>query len=145
MVVLDPLGGSHDGLPEMLTVAQAAHELQLGRTLMYRLTARYLAGEPDGVPAVRLGGCVRVPRAALIEFVRTGACPSHRPLAADIAAIVDEMVGPPPAQPSDPSTEGPAVVGPLQLSASSGVPARVRASSSLGAPPPVQLSLLAES
>jgi hypothetical protein len=56
----DP-GRSLDGLPEMLTVCEAAAVLRIGRTLAYQLASRYLAGEAGGIPVVRIGGCLRVP------------------------------------------------------------------------------------
>ena len=60
---------STDATPEMLTVPEAARVLRIGRTLAYQLTSRFLDGEPDGLPVVRLGNCLRVPRWALDELM----------------------------------------------------------------------------
>lgn len=54
---------------EMLTVTEAARLLGIGRTLAYRLTTRFLDGEPGGLPVVRLGSCLRVPRWAVDELI----------------------------------------------------------------------------
>lgn len=52
--------------PEVLTVEEAAAALRIGRRLAYELAARYLAtGGTEGLPVVRLGRCLRVPRAKL--------------------------------------------------------------------------------
>src|SRR6266540_3325255 len=62
----------------MLTVVEAARELNIGRTLAYQLTARYLAGRPGGIPAVRLGGCGRCRNEA--AFARlAGSAPIEAP------------------------------------------------------------------
>jgi hypothetical protein len=60
---------STNAAPEMLTVPEAARVLRIGRTLAYQLTSRFLDGEPDGLPVVRLGNCLRVPRWALDELM----------------------------------------------------------------------------
>lgn len=53
-------------LPDVLTVEEAAAALRIGRRLAYELAARYLAtGGAEGLPVVRLGRCLRVPRAKL--------------------------------------------------------------------------------
>jgi hypothetical protein len=60
---------SLDELPEFLTVMQAADVLGLGRTLAYREARRYLAsGGRDGLPVVRFGRLLRVPKAALVRL-----------------------------------------------------------------------------
>lgn len=48
----------------MLTVPEAARLLRIGRTLAYRLATEFLDGG-EGLPVVRLGGVLRVPREAL--------------------------------------------------------------------------------
>lgn len=54
------------GLPDVLTVEEAAAALRIGRRLAYELAGRYLAtGRAEGLPVVRLGRCLRVPRAKL--------------------------------------------------------------------------------
>ena len=71
-----------EGLPVMLTVPAAAGVLGIGRTLAYQLAERFTSGDPTGLPVVRLGGCLRVPRWALIEYI------SHGRVDTDIAHIV---------------------------------------------------------
>ena len=56
----------------MLTVSEAARELRIGRTLAYQLVAVFEAGDPAGLPVVRLGNCLCVPRWALDELIRYG-------------------------------------------------------------------------
>jgi hypothetical protein len=56
-----------------LTVSEAAGELRIGRTLAYDLARRYVASNGAcGLPVVRLGTCLRVPRWALLELARHG-------------------------------------------------------------------------
>ncbi len=81
--------GGSEGLPMMLTVAEAARQLRIGRTLAYQLIGDFEAGRPGGIPAVRLGGCLRVPRWALDEFVRHGCVISD--IDARVAASIDEL------------------------------------------------------
>ena len=50
----------------MLTVEQAAALLGIGRRLAYELAARFeQSGGAEGLPVIRLGRCLRVPRARL--------------------------------------------------------------------------------
>jgi hypothetical protein len=57
----------------MLTVEEAPKVLRIGRSLAYQLTGEYLAsGGVSGVPVIRIGGCLRVPRGALLELALTG-------------------------------------------------------------------------
>ena len=57
----------------LLTVAEAAELLRIGRSLAYQLAGEYIAsGGVSGLPVVRLGGCLRVPRWALLELALTG-------------------------------------------------------------------------
>jgi hypothetical protein len=59
---------------ELLTVSEAARELRIGRTLAYDLAHRYVASHGAcGLPVVRLGACLRVPRWALLELAPTDA------------------------------------------------------------------------
>lgn len=61
------------GLPSLLTIAEAARVLRIGRSLAYQLAHRYEAtGGLDGLPVVRFGSCLRVPRWALVELMTTG-------------------------------------------------------------------------
>ncbi|MGB8860461.1 MAG: helix-turn-helix domain-containing protein [Ilumatobacteraceae bacterium] len=83
-----------DGLPAMLTVDEAARVLRIGRTLAYRLAADFVAGDVHGLPVVRLGGCLRVPRWALIEFIHHGRVVSDLNAAVTLAidSLIDEPV-----------------------------------------------------
>jgi hypothetical protein len=62
-----------DGHPLLYTVEEAAGALRIGRTLAYAMARRYeTSGGADGLPVVRLGKCLRVPRWALMELARNG-------------------------------------------------------------------------
>ena len=62
-----------DERPVLLTVEEAARFLTIGRSLAYRLAHEYLmSGGTVGLPVIQLGGCLRVPRWALIELATTG-------------------------------------------------------------------------
>jgi hypothetical protein len=65
---------THERDLALLTVTEAARELRIGRSLAYQLARRYLeSGERDGLPVIKLGAaCLRVPRWALDELMRTG-------------------------------------------------------------------------
>ena len=57
----------------LLTVEEAAQVLRIGRSLAYKLARRYEAsGGTEGLPAIRFGTCLRVPRCALMELVHNG-------------------------------------------------------------------------
>ena len=57
----------------LLTVEEAAGVLRIGRSLAYQLAAEYLAtGGTVGMPVIRVGGCLRVPRWALLELALAG-------------------------------------------------------------------------
>lgn len=59
--------------PILHTVEEAAGLLRIGRTLAYSLARRYEdSGGRDGLPVVRLGSCLRVPRSALMELANRG-------------------------------------------------------------------------
>lgn len=51
-------------MPEFLTVEEAAGVLRIGRTMAYEL-ARSYRDNGEGLPVVRIGRLLRVPRAAL--------------------------------------------------------------------------------
>ena len=57
----------------LLTIDEAARVLRIGRSLAYELARQYDAtGGVSGLPVIRLGGCLRVPRWALLELALTG-------------------------------------------------------------------------
>lgn len=57
----------------LLTVDEAAAVLRIGRSLAYQLAREYeSSGGLSGVPVIRLGGCLRVPRWALLELALCG-------------------------------------------------------------------------
>lgn len=59
--------------PILHTVEEAAGLLRIGRTLAYAMARRYEETEGcDGLPVVRLGNCLRVPRWALMELACCG-------------------------------------------------------------------------
>lgn len=67
-----------DTLPLLLTVAEAAEVLRIGRTTAYALAEEYeLTQGRAGLPVVRLGRQFRVPRAALAELA-TAVVPADR-------------------------------------------------------------------
>jgi hypothetical protein len=57
----------------LLTIDEAARVLRIGRSLAYELARQYDAtGGVSDLPVIRLGGCLRVPRWALLELALTG-------------------------------------------------------------------------
>ncbi|MEO5900304.1 MAG: hypothetical protein ABIR68_09245 [Ilumatobacteraceae bacterium] len=57
----------------VLTVEESGDLMRIGRTLAYQLAGEYLAtGGTAGLPVIRIGTCLRVPRWALIELITTG-------------------------------------------------------------------------
>ena len=75
-------------LPQLLTIEEAARVLRIGRSLAYQLARAYESSDgDDGLPVIRVGTCLRVPRWALIELVRTGRVVSLRPGRPNIASI----------------------------------------------------------
>lgn len=60
-----------DELPLFMTVEQAAQALQLGRSTAYELTVEWeTTNRRSGLPFVRFGRQKRVPREALVAYVR---------------------------------------------------------------------------
>ena len=61
---------SLDELPEVLTIEEAAKVLRIGRGAAYALARQYLdSGGRQGLPVVRLGRSLRVPRAGLLKLL----------------------------------------------------------------------------
>jgi excisionase family DNA binding protein len=59
-----------DEYPEFLTVEEAAAVLRISRTSAYQLAQEWrLTKGKTGLPVVRLGRLLRVPRAALVRLV----------------------------------------------------------------------------
>lgn len=58
-----------NALPQFLTVEEAASVVRIGRTAAYQLAARYEATDGrEGLPVVRFGRLLRVPRARLEDW-----------------------------------------------------------------------------
>ena len=55
--------------PKVLTVTEAANLLRIGRSTAYEAANRYLAGDPDGLPVIRIGRCLRVPVKLIAELI----------------------------------------------------------------------------
>ncbi len=67
--LVDPPPGFED-LPDVLTIEEAAKLLRIGRGAAYALARQYLAtGGREGLPVVRLGRSLRVPRAGLLRLL----------------------------------------------------------------------------
>jgi excisionase family DNA binding protein len=61
---------SLDGMPEMLRVEEAAKVLRVGRSAAYEAVAVFQAtGGAEGIPAIRIGRSVRVPKRALLCWI----------------------------------------------------------------------------
>jgi hypothetical protein len=70
-------------LPLMLTVEQARAVLGIGRSLAYGEVRRYLATDGrEGIPAVRIGAAIRVPRLGLVDLMLAASAPVVSGLAA---------------------------------------------------------------
>ncbi len=70
-VVPDP--PSFDELPEVLTIGEAAKVLRISRGAAYALARQWLdSGGRQGLPVVRLGRSLRVPRAGLLRLLDVG-------------------------------------------------------------------------
>ena len=61
------------GLPILLKVEEAMRVLRIGRSKAYEMTTLYeSSGGTKGLPCLRMGDVLRVPRFALEEYVTTG-------------------------------------------------------------------------
>ncbi|MCW2752354.1 MAG: hypothetical protein JWR83_3464 [Aeromicrobium sp.] len=68
-----PVGNEWSELPLMLKVEEAAGVLRIGRSKAYEMTTLYATtAGTDGLPSLRLGDLLRVPRFALEALVTTG-------------------------------------------------------------------------
>jgi hypothetical protein len=81
-----------DGNHWALTVEEAADRLQIGRTLAYQETQLYLqTGGCDGIPALKIGGCVRVPVPGLLILAFTGRVVST----GELEELLNDLLGRP--------------------------------------------------
>ncbi len=59
-----------DRYPELLTIEEAATYLRISRTLGYQLARQYRNTDGlEGLPVIRLGRCLRVPRRELERLI----------------------------------------------------------------------------
>jgi len=73
MSIVEVVLGSLDEYPLLLTVEEAAGVLRIGRSLAYELARLYESSDGhDGIPMMRVGALMRVPRWALAEMISTG-------------------------------------------------------------------------
>ncbi len=73
MSVVEAAMHSLEQHPLLLTIDEAAGVLRIGRSLAYELARRYEVSDGSlGLPVMRVGSCLRVPRWALAELVSTG-------------------------------------------------------------------------
>ena len=64
-------------LPLMLTVEQAREVLGIGRSLAYSEVRRYLSTDGrEGIPAIRIGSAIRVPRVGLVDLMLAAPAPT---------------------------------------------------------------------
>ena len=78
--------------PDLFTITEAAVVLRIGRTTAYELARRDLAtGGGEGLGVIRVGGQLRVPRAALERLIgapiETSVTPGPGPVAAAAAPL----------------------------------------------------------
>jgi excisionase family DNA binding protein len=67
--------------PELLTVEEAAAYLRISRTLGYQLARQYRTTDGlEGLPVIRLGRCLRVPRRELAKLVDSSEVPGAHQL-----------------------------------------------------------------
>ena len=61
-----------DGYPEMLRVDEAAEVLRISRNSAYDQVAEYeRTGGVSGLPAIRVGRCLRVPKQSLRRWIES--------------------------------------------------------------------------
>jgi excisionase family DNA binding protein len=69
----EPIANEWSELPILLKVEEAAAVLRVGRSKAYEMTTLYeTSGGTQGLPVLRFGDLLRIPRFALHEFVTTG-------------------------------------------------------------------------
>jgi hypothetical protein len=68
-----PSTGRVEAAHELLTIKEAATAMRVSLSLGYQLAHEYLnSGGIAGLPVLRFGTCMRVPRWALDELITTG-------------------------------------------------------------------------
>ncbi len=96
MSVVGELEAALAHYPLLLTVEEAAGVLRISRAHAYELARRYEASDgTEGIPVLRVGNCLRVPRWALIELLSTGRLVRLRD-AVDRDQLDDEVLDAPP-------------------------------------------------
>jgi hypothetical protein len=76
----------------ILTIEEAAAVLRISRTLAYQLAAEYQgSGGMSGLACLRIAGCLRVPRWALLELALAGRV--VRLCDAEVSSVVSIPVG----------------------------------------------------
>ena len=96
MSVVGELEAALAHYPLLLTAEEAAAILRVSRAHAYELARRYEASDgTEGIPVLRVGNCLRVPRWALIELLSTGRLVRLRD-AVDRDQLVDEGLDAPP-------------------------------------------------
>lgn len=64
---------SLDELPDLLQVSEAARVLRISRSSAYAHARTYeLSGGRDGLPVIRIGRTLRVPKTALLRVIDGG-------------------------------------------------------------------------
>ncbi len=92
-------------LPPFFTVEEAAEIVRIGRTLAYQLAARFQATNgAEGLPVLRIGRLLRVPRAALETWA-----------GAELTATTPHLAPEQPDPPSPPVPPPPAIATPTPL------------------------------
>jgi hypothetical protein len=91
-----PTGDAADEL-QLLTIDEAAQRLRIGRSLAYELARTYLTtGGTDGLPVMKLGARMRVPRWAWTsshEPVESSASPmSHLPQVSIVTGPAEALI-----------------------------------------------------
>jgi hypothetical protein len=75
---IDEVSAELAGLPLLLTVEETAAVLRVGRTLAYQLARLYDTTDGrEGLPTIRLGRVLRVPRWALAHYLAHGRPAQH--------------------------------------------------------------------
>ena len=83
-----------DELPEILTIAEAAAVLRVSRTTYYSEARRFEAtGGEEGLPVIRVGHSLRVPKHALSQVLANAAAPAIKPVTWEEKPLFDDWPG----------------------------------------------------